>query len=135
MKKENFLIVMSLLLWLGSFGVIFYLPEATQPQQYVEGILHYVITLWIIWVPTVSGAVYFKWKAKSNLLFYILYILFVISFCTLITLTLTAPASISSSGIISWELRLLLITAAIFLLTGALQLAVYWFTQRPHRKM
>lgn len=51
----------------------FILFGEVEERAVIRSITAYQISIWIVWVMAVSLSVYYKWKVKQNLFFYITY--------------------------------------------------------------
>lgn len=96
----------------------------------------YFLILWILWVFWVSFAVYYKWTRQKNGIFYSLYIALILTFGVMGFIIEDSPENVFPhptilSGPTSLILQHFLIS---ILLTVFLQLCVWWFTRRWHRK-
>ncbi|WP_121666534.1 hypothetical protein [Mesonia aquimarina] len=134
MNLKKYFLLIYILLW-GYALVVFFSSLSIEPEKIIEHALRYVKVLWICWVIKITMAIYIKWKKRSTVFFYIIYALYAINTLLLVGFFINAPDHVFLDKNQNWELKLFLTTVIIFILTGILQLAVNWFTKRPHRKM
>ncbi|WP_276165409.1 hypothetical protein [Zobellia alginiliquefaciens] len=140
-RKESILsLVFVLLLGIPIF-ILIDLGTAVDTGNWEElerGLVNYLISIWSVWILTVSIAVYYKWTEKNNLYFFMNYSYLIVAFGFFIHYNATLlnnielPQSYASN-------RLTFIRTAkhlmpILFATGYLQASVWWFSKKWHRK-
>ncbi len=97
------------------------------------------ISLWISWVIVVSIAVYYKWTRKNNLFFLLVYIFIGLGFTLFghyvdqISTTYKITTSLDEDFPVGIFVAVQNIVTAL-ILTAFLQISVWWFTRRWHRR-
>lgn len=122
-------------LW-GAFSALNLVNEA---QLVEDRILNFQIAIWITWILITVLAIYYKWTRKKDLIFYLTYAYILAAFTILAFLIVRFYSLYDLKGQVTDPLSFGIIsvlpnifTAAV--LTGLLQIAVWWFTRRWHRK-
>lgn len=104
-----------------------------------QSLRNYLASIWILWVVMIVLAVHHKWTSGKNFLFFIIYGIVLIGFLiygyyaqrmvSVFDLPSTFEDSYSFGVFASLQQ---LFTAGV--LTGLLQVGVWWFTRRWHRR-
>ena len=102
-------------------------------------LLDYLASLWVVWVLMVILAIHYKWKTGQNLFFYVIYVYAFVGFVlygffaqrmsTVYDLSTTFNDSHSFGFFASLQYLV-----SVGILTGLLQVGVWWFTRRWHRR-
>lgn len=104
----------------------------------MDTLITYLIIVWFLWLILVSFAVYQKWKKKKELMFYLTYALLGLAFAMLIWIAMSLPGNTSGyasiGGIHGKYLILIKNFPIMLIMTIFLQISVWWFTNRWHRK-
>lgn len=108
------------------------------PEIIEDRISQFQLSIWLTWLVMVAVAVSFKWTTEKNLFFYLIYIFLLVAFGifgfyiqNMINI-FDFPTGFEdnySFGVFTALINF--IVAA--LLTGFLQVSVWWFTRRWHR--
>lgn len=141
MKTKNILFVIFFIVLLFPIYAIFQifnLGNATA-EDITSALSFFQISLWVSWMIFAVIAVYLKWTHKENIFFILTYIFIGVGFGLFGYLTQQAIADYEITtrfgeefplGVFS-AIRNIVVSAA---LTVFLQLAVFWFTRRWHRR-
>tara|TARA_R110000850_G_scaffold182360_1_gene307763 strand:- start:15327 stop:15743 length:417 start_codon:yes stop_codon:yes gene_type:complete len=111
----------------------------SDPHMVVESLQNYRISIWMVWFIWAAVAVWLKWTKRHYRFFKSTYGYIVIAciiygyYHSKATGLTGSPSPFSDSYTASFFAALLDI-AVLFALTAFLQAAVWWFTQRQHRK-
>lgn len=104
-----------------------------------QSLRNYLASIWVLWVVMISIAVHHKWTSAKNFLFYIIYGINLLGFLIYgyYAQRMVSDFSISSTFEDSYSLGVFVglhqfLIAGV--LTGLLQVGVWWFTRRWHRK-
>lgn len=138
MKKKTLLLISYLLIFIYPAISFFQLFNA-KSSSFEDFLNNYQISIWISWIALVSIAIYYKWTTKNNFFFIILYGFLIISFglygwyAQEIAPQINSQIGLSAdypSGIFITIKN----TLAIIIFSAFLQIAVWWFTRRWHRR-
>ncbi|WP_424493424.1 hypothetical protein [Salinimicrobium sp. GXAS 041] len=143
MSGKQLLIVLCLITIFYPGYSIYQLEAAIQLQENAalaqNRLLHFQISIWIVWVIYILAAIYYKWVKKGNFLFYFTYGFLLIAFglfgfytqVVVNDFNLSSPFRDQYSHGIFTAVQNIVISGA---LTAFLQAAVWWFTRKWHRK-
>ncbi len=112
---------------------------ANEPVLAQNRLINFQISIWIVWVMLLLGAIYNKWVKKGNFLFYFTYGFLVLAFAIFGFYTQVVVNNFSLSSPFRDEYSHGLFIAAQNIITAGaltafLQTAVWWFTRRWHRR-
>ena len=143
MTKKSVLLFIFIILLFYPIYSIFQLEAITgvegEPEEAQSGLINYQISIWISWIVMACMAVYTKWSRKSNLFFNLTYGFLIIAFAIfgyytqLIITTYDLPSHFSDNythGVFAAVQNIVI----SIVLTGLLQVGVWWFTRRWHRR-
>ena len=142
MKKKVILRFLVLLTLIYPAYMLFRADEilgASAIQETENEILNYQVSIWISWVVLVSVAVYYKWTEKKNTFFNFAYGFVIVGFTIYGYLyqsyvsAYDLPSSFSDNYTLGVLMAIQNIVVSV-ILTGFLQVAVWWFTRRWHRR-
>lgn len=143
MSRQNILVGFLLILLfypaISVFRIDQVITNGAGPEIIESRISQYQLSIWLTWFVMVAVAVSFKWRTEKNFFFYFTYIFLLIVFGILgfyiqeminIFEIQTGFEDNYSFGVFTALLNF--VVAA--LLTAFLQVSVWWFTRRWHRK-
>lgn len=143
MSKKPVLLVLFLII-LAYPGISIFqleqtLSEAGSAAMAHQSLVNYQISIWVSWLVLVFVSIYDKWIKKRNEFFYLTYGFIVVAFSIFgyytqeIINNFDLPSRFEDNythGVFTAILNI--ITSGI--LTGLLQVGVWWFTRRWHRR-
>ncbi len=142
MTKQNILsgILLILLLYpvISFFRIEQVIDNGAGPEIIEQRISQFQLSIWLTWLVMIAAAVSFKWITENNFFFYLIYIFLLVAFGILgyfiqeminIFEIQTGFGDDYSYGMFTALINFLV--AAV--LTGFLQVSVWWFTRRWHR--
>lgn len=143
MEKKTWLLILLLLILIYPAFSLVQLENAFSDAAVLEAVQdelnNYRLSIWISWIVFAVVSVYYKWTREDNLFFYSTYIFLLIAFTFFgyytqhLVNTFEMPTRFNdkySLGVFTAIQNLF----APALLTIFLQLAVWWFTRKFHRR-
>lgn len=143
MKKKTIFLSFLILLLIYPAAFIFKLEQTLVGNsgfQETENILKgFQISIWLSWIVMAIISVVYKWSKKNNSFFYFTYGFMVVAFGLLgfYTQRIITIYSIPSNFEDNYTLGIFTALQHLFvggILTGFLQVGVWWFTRRWHRR-
>lgn len=142
MKTKNILlIVFTIVLLFPLYAVlqIFQLETTATAEEATSTVNFLQISIWISWVFMVSMAIYYKWVQQSNFFFVITYIFVIAAFGFFGFLLDDVINKYGIGSRLGDQYPVAIYTfirnvVASIAFTVFLQLAVFWFTRKWHRK-
>lgn len=142
MKTKPLLIIFYIAIMLYPaymFYLALFLPANTGVEEASEYQNMLQTSLWVSWVLLVAISVYYKWTTEKNLFFMFTYVFIGLSFILygVYTHQVITEYNIETRFDDPSTFSLLIVFQNIVvatILTGFLQLAVWWFTRRWHRR-
>ena len=143
MSKKTILIILFLLIIIYPLFSVFELEQLNPGNETVEKFQQVLnglkISIWISWVFMVSLSIYYKWKLGKNLFFRLIYVFLLVFFILygyyfqeMITVyKVQTPFTDDYTLTVIEVLRNLVVSG---ILTAFLQVAVWWFTRKWHRR-
>ena len=142
MKKKGILRFLVIVILLYPSLMLFRVDEVLGVRNVQESqneILNYQISVWISWVVLAVVAVFYKWTEKRNSFFSFTYAFIIVAFAVygfLYQSFITGydlPTQFNDTYTLGVFAAIQNIAVSV-ILTGFLQVAVWWFTRRWHRR-
>ena len=143
MSKRAALLILFLVLLIYPVVSIFLLEQVIEINgdslRAQNKLIDYQVSIWITWVLMMGMAVYYKWERSNNIFFYLTYGFLAAAFAIFGYYTQTVVnvfdlPSRFKDGYTHGVFAALQNIAVSGILTALLQLAVWWFTRRWHRR-
>ncbi|MDT0643924.1 hypothetical protein RM553_13885 [Zunongwangia sp. F363] len=133
-----FLIILLVLLCYPVYSII--KLQSADADNFIQSFQSSLLSFWGVWIIMVSFAVYWKWTRQENILFYITYGYLLLAVVVLLLLVQDTPVGVEDNIGPAGEYPLMnnFLVLQHFLgmafLTAFLQICVWWFTRRWHRR-
>ncbi|MDT0676645.1 hypothetical protein [Autumnicola musiva] len=133
-------IILIILLALCCYPVYSFLQlQSIEGKAFDATVFNNLLSIWITWIIIICFAVYWKWSRQHNSLFYLTYGYLLLIFGALMFMVQQVSGGTSHTYFaVGGYPDLIFLVIEHFLgtvaLTGFLQILVWWFTRRWHRR-
>lgn len=141
-KKLLFLIIFLVLILYPVYTLVHLEQVRTEyggMKLFQEGLNHYQISIWVVWLFMVALAIYYKWTSEKNIFFHTIYGFLLVAYLIygwylqqMVTYYGIETGFRDDYTLVVFKTIQSFAISAI--LTAFLQAAVWWFTRRWHRR-